>query len=308
MHGRQASSRKVQFWFPDKSDWERADRQAVSGPKLRKERSRKRKERKRQQKIEEKKRKDEKLKIDVFRHSAKAKGVGYYGNILAEMFLVFGWVGGPQAITIPSLTAMFVERLDVGTELTTDDGDREWKTLFSALHMRLKNSWDHQFSSRNSGQQPEITAPTGVDPGVCPLPDIIHPVYSEGDELLHKLFFLLRDSDLDSFIEEEEMFKDFFKLAYEKNLKDDERRARFKKGTMCVSDVSTGLDFFIKHKSVLELKEKLVCKFALVWDKDENSEEASTSGSEDERNADDQDFEQIVQDADEPAGPVAGNP
>ena len=60
---------------------------------------------------------------------------------------------------------------------------------------------------------------------------------------------------------------------------------------------------FAKHDSVLALKDLLLIKFAVVWDRDDNSEGTATSGS-----ADEQDAVQKFQDAEEPAGPVGGNP
>lgn len=182
----QASSRKVQFWFPDKSAWERADRKAISGPKLRKELSRKRKERKRQKKVA-------RVETDAFRNFAKAKGVACCSEALRNVFAAMFWIRGTN--TVASLTTMFVERLDLNAhpELKVDAQGRDWPGLFRTLRVALEQNWRAQWTEHQ--QQHKLTAPTGAEP----LPDVVHPVYSEGDNLLHKLFLI---PDLGSFIEE----------------------------------------------------------------------------------------------------------
>jgi hypothetical protein len=212
--------------------------------------------------------------MDAFRNFAKAKGVAYYGEALGNTFGTLFWIRG--ANTVASLTTMFVERLDFEThpELKVDAQGRDWPLLFRTLRGALKQSWMQQWTEQQ--QQPEFTAPTGADP----LPDVDHPVYSEGDNLLHKLFLI---PDLGSFIEEEQMFESFLKRAYGDEVTLLEAKERFQHGTMCVSDVSTGPNFFAKHNTVLELKDRLVNKFVLIWERDENSEGAATSGSEDKR-------------------------
>lgn len=216
----------------------------------------------------------EKVEMDAFRSFARVKGFDYYRETLEGLIVSLAFTIGDD--TFETLAPLFVERLDIGAhpELRVDGEGRDWPLLFRALRVLLKNRWGREW--REWQRQPELTARTGVEA----LPDIQHPVYSEGDELLHKLFLL---PDLGIFIEGESMFESFFKLAYGNEVALGEAKERFLDGTMCVSDGSTGPNFFTKHDSVLALKDRLLIKFTLVWDRDDNSAGTATSGSADEQ-------------------------
>lgn len=261
MHSRQQPSRRVQFRFADKSDWERADRKSISGPKQRKERSRKRKERSRKRKECKRNKKKMNNELDAFRHFLSVKNVDYYSG---KMKNIIATLNSP--LNVKTLLPKFIDRVNLASHATLEVEDGvNWPQFFASLLESMKSNYtgtDNEYTTQGGDEQMR-----GVDANDTA---VLLPLVCDGDLVVHGLFLL---DGLDALIDHHVTeFVPFFEVAYGANIEYEDAAERFLERTLCVTESAEW------NNAAMELHGRLRFVFT-EQDRDANSQADSTDGS-----------------------------